>query len=446
MSRVDPSTPARPFQLWAWTLYDFANQPFATVIQTFVFAAYFTRSVATDPQTGTTQWGLAIGGAGLAVALGAPILGAIADQFGRRKVFIAAFSALGILAIAGLWFVQPGPNYVVLGLMLVVLGTIGTEGGSVFYNAMLPALAPHDRIGRWSGWGWCVGYLGGLGCLVVALLVFVMPDPSPIGLDRDQAEHVRATFLLSAVWFAVFALPMFLVTPDVPRTGKPVAAAVRDGMRQLLTTLRHVRQFGHIVRFLIAKLCYIDGLTTVFAFGGVYAAGTFDMTEQQVLTFGIALNITAALGAASFAWIDDILGGRNTILIALVGLMMSCAAILMVDDVRLFWTFGLVLGLFVGPVQAASRSYLARAAPPQYRNEFFGLYALSGKATSFLGPLVVGAVTALTQSQRWGLSTVMISFTLGLILLLTVPAHPPALGIPPNRTDLSRPPPSKRNT
>lgn len=418
-----PSSPssATRSQLLAWALFDWANQPFATVVQTFVFAAYFTRHVAADEATGVSQWGTTIGLAGLLIAVSAPILGAAADQGGRRKPWLLAFTLLSVAAMAGLWFVGPSTDFAVLGLALLALGTVTTEFANVFYNAMMPTLAPAGRVGRWSGWGWCAGYLGGLSCLVVALLVFVQPEPARFGLDRDQAEHVRATFLLSAAWLAVFALPLLLWTPDAPGTGKPLRRAVPDGVRQLVTTIRHVRRYRHIVRFLIAKMIYLDGLATVFVFGGVYAAGTFDMTEQQVLLFGIALNVTAALGAAGFAWIDDAIGSRATILVSLVGVAVPAGGILLVDAQAWFWGLGLLLGVFVGPVQAASRSYLARVAPADLRTEMFGLYALSGKATAFAGPLLVGWVTWWTASQRVGMATIVIFFAAGFALLWSVP-------------------------
>jgi UMF1 family MFS transporter len=412
----------RTVGLLSWAMYDWANSSFATVIQTFVFAAYFTRRVAADEAIGSAQWGNAISLAGLCVAIGGPVLGAIADQNGRRKPWIASFSLLCIAATALLWFVRPAPGYAWPALLLVAVGTVGFEYASIFYNAMLPSLAPPDAVGRWSGWGWSLGYIGGLVCLALALVALVRPETAWFTLDAEAAENVRATFLLVAGWYLVFALPLLLFTPDQRRARLPATEAVKRGCRQLLDSLGQVRQYGHIVRFLIARMIYIDGLATIFAFGGVYAAGTFDMTEQQVLLFGIGLNITAGLGAAVFALLDDRVGGKTTILLALLGLIFSGTLILLVSTPKLFWTFGLLLGLFVGPAQASSRSYLARVAPENLENEMFGLFALSGKATSFLGPLLVGWITYLSGSQRLGMSSVIGFFLLGGLLMLTVPS------------------------
>jgi UMF1 family MFS transporter len=407
--------------LVSWAVYDWASSAFATLIQTFVFAAYFTRQVAENPTIGSVQWGNMVGLTGLMVAVGGPILGAVADQSGRRKPWVAAFTFLCVAATALLWFVKPSQTYAWAALILVGIGTIGEEYGAIFYNAMLPSLVQPDRLGRWSGWGWGLGYAGGLVCLVVALFGFITPDHPWPGLDQSSAEPVRATFVLTAAWFFLFSLPLLLATPDVPGTGKPLPKAALDGVKQLMDSFRRVRNYGDIIRFLIARMVYIDGLTTIFAFGGVYAAGTFDMTEQQVLVFGIALNVTAGIGAVCFAWIDDWIGGKRTILLSLAGLAIPALFMLLVKSLALFWILGLILGVFVGPVQAASRSFLARIAPETLRNQMFGLYALSGKATSFLGPMAVGWVTYATGSQRMGMSVIVALLIIGGFLMLGVP-------------------------
>jgi UMF1 family MFS transporter len=225
----------------------------------------------------------------------------------------------------------------------------------------------------------------------------------------------------------VFSLPLLLKTPDAPGRGKPFRRAIGDGARQLIQTIRHARRYSGLVRFLIAHLVYIDGLTTLFLFGGVYAAGTFGMSERDVLLFGIALNVSAGIGAAAFSWLDDALGSRRTILLSLAGLIVTSSATLLVQSATLFWVCGCVLGLFVGPTQAASRSYLARAAPANVRSEMFGLYALAGKATAFAGPLLVGLVTHLAGSQRIGLGVVVALLIAGFALMFRTPeAHAPA--------------------
>ncbi|MGF2733714.1 MFS transporter [Marinobacter sp. DUT-1] len=408
--------------LWSWALYDWANSAFFTIILTFVFAQYFSVSVVQDEVAGTNAWGNIVGISGVFIAILAPMLGAIADQSGRRKPWLISFTLLCVVSCAMLWTVTPDQDQFWNAALWVGLGTLGAEFAFIFYNAMLPDMASQERTGRWSGWAWGLGYAGGVTSLVVALYGFIETDANLFNLDRDQAEHVRATFVLVAVWYLVFALPAFIFTPDRPPTGLNLAAAARAGFVQLKESIAHVRQYKDIVRFLIARMLYTDGLATIFTFGGVYAAGTFNMAPTEVLKFAIALNVTAGLGALGFAWIDDALGGRNTILLALVGLGSSALAILLVDSATAFWVWGMILGIFVGPLQSASRSHLARVAPPHLQTQMFGLFAFSGKATAFAGPLLVGAVTALTDSQRWGMSTILVFLLVGFVLMLKVPA------------------------
>ncbi|MDT8410522.1 MAG: MFS transporter [Wenzhouxiangellaceae bacterium] len=410
--------------MWAWAFYDWANSAFSTVILTFVFARYFSQSVVGDEIAGTEYWGNIVGTAGIAVALLAPVLGAIADRSGRRKPWLVFFTLLCVTASAMLWFVRPDIDDFWWAAIWVGLGIAGAEFAFVFYNTMLPDLVGHQRIGRWSGWGWGLGYAGGVACLLVALFGFVQADVPLFGLDldREQAEHIRATFVLVAVWYLAFALPLFFFTPDRPATGLGFRQAVRAGLGQLGQSLAQLGKYGDILRFLVARMLYVDGLATLFAFGGVYAAGAFGMGQAEVLRFGIAINVTAGLGALGLSWVDDLIGGRNTILLALIGLISCGAGLLVVDSVAWFWGFAMTLGVFVGPLQAASRSYLGRAAPERLRNQMFGLFTFSGKATAFVGPLLVGTVTAATQSQRWGMSTILVFFGFGFLLMLSVPA------------------------
>jgi UMF1 family MFS transporter len=410
--------------LVAWALYDFANSSYAAIIQTFVFAAYFTESVATSPARGQQQWGYAVAAAGLLVALGGPMLGAIADHTGRRKPWIACFTLVCVASAAALWFVHPTPDHAWRAVWIVGIGIVGTEFSELFYNAMLPVLAPVEKIGRWSGWAWGLGYLGGLLCLLVALYGLVLPDPW-WPLPRDEATHVRATCLLVAAWSLIFALPLLFLTPDEPPTGVPWGRAIRMGLSQLAQSVRDARRHAGLLRFLFARMLYTDGLATLFAFGGIFAATTYGMDTEHVLRFGIALQISSGLGAAVFAWLDDRVGGRTTIVITLLALVPLTLGALLVRSESWFWILGVGLGVFVGPVQAASRSYLARMAPIDVRNEMFGLFALSGRATAYVGPLLVGTITAATGSSRAGLLVVPALLIAGLLLLIGVPRDTP---------------------
>lgn len=404
--------------LASWCLYDWANSAFPTIVTTFVFSVYFTRAVADNPVDGAVQWSHSVTAAALAVVLGAPALGAIADGLGRRKPWLLAFTALTVVATLALWLVRPSPSHVLAGQVLYAAAATFYGFAMVFYDSMLRRIAPPGYIGRMSGWGWALGYGGGLASLVIALVLLVNADPPPFGLDREPYEHVRATSVLVAVWFGLFAIPLFLFTPDRPPTGKSIRDAMQTGLRSLTTTMRQLLANRAIARFLLAHMFYTNGLNTLFAFGGIYAAGTFQMSFTEVLTFGIALNVTAGLGAAGFAWVDDLIGSKKTVLIALSALSVLGLALVLVEAKPLFFVLGCLLGIFVGPAQAAGRALMARLAPKDLETEAFGLYELAGKVTIFAGPLLLGLATDLFRSQRVGMSTILMFFVAGIIILL----------------------------
>jgi UMF1 family MFS transporter len=406
--------------LLAWSLFDWANSPTPTIVITFIFAPYFARAVVGDETSGLELWSWGMAASALVIALISPLTGAIADAAGRRKPWVGGFTLLTVIATALLWFAAPEAAWTIPVLVLVVLVNIGFETSTVFYNAMLPDLAPPHRMGRLSGWAWGLGYAGGIACLLLALCVFIMPEQAPFGLDAVPQGGVRVSALLAAGWLIVFGWPMFVFTPDRPSARLPVATAVARGWRRLIETGRELSRHSEIVRFLVARLLYIDGLNTLFAMGGIYAATAFAMDEKSVLIFAICLNVSAGLGAAAFAWLDDWLGSRRTIVIALLCLIVCGAGILVVEEQAMFWTLGTLLGTFIGPVQSASRSLMARMAPPEMTGEMFGFFALSGKVTSFIGPLLVGTVTALSGSARLGMSVIIVLMLAGLAVLLTV--------------------------
>ena len=416
---------AKPTSLKAlisWCFYDLANTSFAAIIETFVFSSYFVRSVATNPTEGMALWGFTLGTIGLVIAFLGPILGALADQSGHRKTWLFATTTLCVIATSLLWFVKPSPDYVDYALFLVSLGILGSESSTIFYNAMLPSLASPNNIGRWSGWGWSFAYFGGVFSLSLSLLVFVDPDADFFSfLNRGEEEHIRATFLLAGLWYTLFSLPLFLFTPESKGTGKSAKRAIIDGFTQIKASIHILKRYPHIFRFFIARMFYADALVTLFAFGGIYAASTFNLSEQNILLFGILMNISAGVGAAVLACFDDWLGGRKMIVMCLICLIVFSVSIAFSQTQAQFWFFGLLLGLFVGPVQASSRSYLSRVTPKSLRNQMFGFNTLSGKATSFLGPMLVGWSTYVLGNQRAGLSVIVVFFVIGLIIVWTLP-------------------------
>ena len=413
-------TPVSRLGQFSWALYDWANSAFSAVIVTFVFATYFSQGIAANPTVGTAQWSWAVTASGIAIAITAPILGAVADAGGRLKPWLFGFTWASIAGCFALWYARPEVQYVLYALVVFGLTTFLYEIAQVFYNAMLPEIAGRERIGRISGWAWGLGYFGGLACLTFTLFAFVQTETPLFGLSEEDAEHVRVVGPLVGTWYLVFSLPLLLFTPDREPTGRRLREAVPEGLRKLWGTVRNVRHYREIAKFLIARLFYTEGLNTLFLFGGIYAAGTFGMDTAQVIQFGILLNVTAGVGAFAFGWIDDWIGAKRTILIALACLILIGLTAVLVTDRLLFWIIGGVLGLFVGPAQAASRSLMGRIAPAEVRTEMFGLYALSGKITAYLGPLVLGTVTLFTGSQRLGVATILLFWLLGALLLLTV--------------------------
>lgn len=400
-----------------WTLYDFANSAFTTLIVTFVYSAYFTSTIASDETRGTEWWSLGITLSAILVAVLSPILGALADAGRHRKVYLMIATWLAIGATALLFFPKAGD--VRFALIVFVVANVCYELGYVFYNAYLPEIAPPSKIGRISGYGWGLGYLGGLACMLVALGALIQPEIPWFGISREEGEHIRAVNLLVAVWFLVFSIPLFVWMPDAcGNQTKPNPRPVRTALHGLATTFHEIRtEYRTIFRFLIARLIYNDGLITVFAFGGIYAQGTFGFSMEEILIFGIVLNVAAGLGAWVFGVVDDRIGARPTILISLVGLTIATVIAVMTSSKGIFWGASMFIGFLAGPNQSASRSLMGRLAPKGKENEFFGFFAFSGKASSFLGPLLLGQLTALFGSQRAGLSSTALFFIVGGFLL-----------------------------
>lgn len=417
----------------SWALYDFANSPFTTLVVTFVYGTYFSEAIAANPVEGQAFWGFAITVTALLVALSSPVLGAVADQGGYRKRFVVAATLICAAATAVLFGVLPG--HVISALFWFVIANVAYEVGTVFYNAYLPDLATPSDIGRISGWGWGLGYFGGLLALVAALVMLVQPDaliagltdlglPLPdgpwFGFSTENGENIRATNLLVSVWLLVFSLPLFFFVHE--RRKPPVArrSVLKGSLAQLRSTFRTVRKHREAVKFLLARLVYNDALVTIFAFGGIYAAGTFGFSIADVLVFGIVINLAAGIGAIAMGYLDDHIGAKRTVVVSLLGLIFAAAISSLAQDRAWIWLAGIIIGIFSGPNQAASRSLMGRFVPEGMENEFFGFYAFSGKLTAFIGPFLLGLTTSLVGSQRAGIAVIIVLFVIGLLLLMPV--------------------------
>jgi UMF1 family MFS transporter len=404
----------------AWCTFDWANSAFPTLVVTFVFAPYFTEHVAHNNIIGTQQWGNTIALSAFLIAILSPLFGAIADNRGRRKPWLGFFVCLTIIASFLLWYTESSPQATYWILSCVLFGYLGFAVGTVFYNAMLSDLVPRHYVGRISGWAWGLGYIGGLACLGVALVLFINNGEAFFQLDPTKKEHIRICGPLVAVWLGLFSLPLFFCSPDRPDTGRSLGEATKKGIVLLGQTIKSLSQHKNILYFLIANMLYMDGVNTIFAFGSIYAAGTFGFTFDQVIILGIVMNIAAACGAAVFAFMDDFVGAKATILTTLLMMIVGTAGLVVTTSDLGFWLFALLVSFAVGPVQAASRSLMVRLAPRDIATEMFGLFALSGRATTFLGPWLAGMATVHFGSQRFGVAMILLFLVLGPLTLFLV--------------------------
>ena len=412
-------------EVLAWSLYDFANQPFTTIIVTFIYSAFFVNVIAENEQEGTFLWSNAIAITAVVVSLLSPILGAIADKGGFRKFFLILSTIICAFFSILLYFPNVGQVY--FALTCFVIANIAFEMGSVFCNSYLLDLSNSKNFGRISGYAWGLGFIGGLLALFLSLFLFDIKNP----------DEIRKINILVGVWFLLFSLPTFLFVNDKKRE-KLNKQHIYSSFSSIKETFRTIANYRQIYRFLIARLFFNDGLITIFALGGVYAVGTLDFSFEEVLILGIVLNFSAGLGSFLFGYIEDKIGAKKMINISLFILIASILIAFIApythsfDDVVLyikkidfyytltcpqfmFWIAGILIGLMVGPNQSCSRSLMARLTPKEKQNEFFGFFALTGKATSFLGPLSFGIVTKF-YSQQMALWVVIILLLIGFIL------------------------------
>lgn len=437
--------------IFSWMLFDWAAQPFFTVIITFIFGPYFVSRLAQDAATGQAAWGYTITVSGIIVAVLAPMLGSVADATGTRKPWIAVFALIKIITLMLLWFASPGSD-LWLPAMCIVLATVAAEFSIVFNDSMMPRLVPEAEIGRISNLGWGLGYLGGLVVLFTVLL-FLSGSPTDgktllglepwFGLDAAQGEDARITGPFSALWYLIFILPMFLFTPDGGK-GLPLKKAVKSGLVELKNTLVELKQRAGVLRFFIARMIYQDGVNGLLALGGTFAAGMFGWQTMEMGIYGILLLIVAIGGCLVASWLDAHLGSKRLVLLSLICLVTACVGIISTgpgytlfgwvqlapqDSGALFGTaaekayilFGLLIGIAFGPVQASSRSYLARSVSPEEAGRYFGIYALSGRVTSFLAPMSVATLTLYTDSARIGMSALIVFLLVGLLMLWVTP-------------------------
>jgi UMF1 family MFS transporter len=455
VNRIDwtGTQPARASRkgIWGWMLFDWAAQPFFTVVTTFIFGPYFVSRLTEDPVSAQTMWSNMATISSVIIAILSPILGSIADQSGARKPWIGFFAVIKIASLCGLWFAAPG-SPVIYPMIFMILASIAAEFSIVFNDSMMPRLVSRDEVGKLSNTAWGLGYLGGM-IVLIAVVALLAASPETgrtilgldplFGLDPHTGEDARVTGPISAIWYLVFILPMFFFTPDAKR-GLPFAAAARSGLGEVKKTLAELKTRRAILRFLLARMIYQDGVNGLLILGGAFAAAMFGWATIEIGIYGIILNVVAIFGCLIASRVDARIGSKATVVISLTMLLIATAGIVSTgpgytffgllelpsaDTGGLFGTaaekayiaYGLLIGLAFGPVQASSRSYLARSVSPGEAGRYFGIYALSGRATSFMATLFFSVVTYMTGSSRLGMATLVLFLAGGLILLIRTP-------------------------
>lgn len=428
-----------------WMFFDWAAQPFHTLIITFIFAPYFAGQVAANPTEGQAVWGFAAGLGGLIIAVLSPILGAISDATGPRKPWIFGFSVLAVVGIFALWYVPPAADQatITFGLAAFVVALIGFEFAAVFNNAMMPGLVSREKLGSLSGNAWALGYAGGLICLIAMLLLMVADPVSgktligiiPIlGLDPAQFEGDRASGPLTAIWYIVFIIPLFLFTPDAPRRER-ISGAIRDGLVDLWQTIRNISKERSLFSFLVSSMIYRDALNGLYTFGGIYAVGVIGWTTLQLGVFGILASITGIGGSILSGWLDTRIGTKTVVVANILVLIVASALVISISETQVlfmpvaegsslpdiaFYLAGALIGAAGGGLQSSSRPLLVDQSTPERVGEAFGLYALSGRATAFLAPWAIGVFTVAFDSQRIGITPILVLFVIGMLLLIPV--------------------------
>ena len=412
-------------KIFNFALYDFANSAFTTIIITFIFATYFATQIAPNPVLGQTYWGWTIGITGFFIAIIGPIAGSFADKKNRIVFFIRCFSLLCISFTALLWFSKPSQSYLLYTLVIVGIANFFYELSLIFYNSLLKDISTSKNLGKSSGFGFALGYIGGIVILLISIKLFIDTDSLPFGLTKEESQNIRAIALLVSIWFLIFSIPFlfFVIKETKKKITKSVSSNLTKSVSSNFMDLKKLvwnRRFSVLGKFLIARMLYADGLNAIIVMGGIFAVGVFNLEIKELLKLSVLMNVTAFIGAFMGGVANDRFGSKIVIIFSLVGLIFSSIAILFIYSKSAFFFLAAINGLFIGPVQSASRVVITSLLNKSNQGKGFGLFATSGKLTSFLGPLLVSTVTFLTNSQRIGFSAAIILLLAGLIILLNI--------------------------
>ncbi|MEV7694232.1 MFS transporter [Microbacterium sp. NPDC089189] len=410
----------------AWGLWDWGSAAFNALATTFVFSVYLTSSSFGDATSTSAALSWALAGAGIIVLITAPVTGQRSDISAHRKRWLAINTAVVVVALALMFFVEPDPAYLWFGLALLAIGTVFFELAGVNYNAMLAQISTPSTIGKVSGFGWGMGYIGGIVLLLIVYFGFINPEVGLFGVTSEDGLAIRVSMLVAAAWFALSAIPVFFAVPEnKPLFVAPERIGFFESYRLLFRNIARLwRESRHTVYFLLSSAVFRDGLTGVFTYGGILAAGTFGFSPSEVIVFAIVANVVAGVATIASGSLDDRFGPKPLILVSLVGLVISGLCVFLFHDggQTMFWIFGLILCLFVGPAQSASRTFLARLIPAGREGEVFGLYATTGRAAVFLAPTAFGVFVTIGGAQYWGILGIVLILLIGLALLIPVRA------------------------
>ena len=393
-------------------LFDWANSPYSTIIITFIFSSYFVNVIAENKVEGTSLWGWTIALSGIFITLLSPVFGILADA--RKKLSKTIIVLSTLIVCSGsflLWFSMPSVNFIFYTLIIIFFTNTFFEFSQVFYNARLLDFKSKMALGKFSGIAWGSGYIGGIMCLLLVLILLILPEYNLLGLNKEKYEHIRFCGVIVCFWYLIFSIP-FLINYDHQNFDKKKLPFAKV-FKVLFKTIKEKNKFN----FLVARMFYTDGLITLFSFGGIYASGVFNFSFYEIIYFGIALNISAALGSFLLGYLEDIVGIKKILTISLIGLISIAFSILIINSKLLFWILGVALGFFIGSIQSSSRTALIRISKEKDLNKMFGLYAVSGKVTNFLGPMLVASFTLYFESQRAGMASILIFLIIGLLLL-----------------------------
>ena len=431
---------------YSWTMFDFANQPFYTLIMTFVFSVYFTDVFITGDD-GAQKLTLTQTISGLAIAILSPVLGSITDIKGNRKLLMGITSILFVIGMALLWYSPPGaPDGIWIVMFGLILASAMVGFSEVFNNSVLATIETPENSGWLSGMGYGLGYISGLVALILFLIIFVWPGgetDSLFGLNTSEYEHIRIVGPLCAIWYAFFIIPLFLFTPDLKKKQISTYDSIKVGLTNFINTFREVRKYKNIFTFLITRMFYQDALNALFVVGGVYASMVVGMTLTQVLILGIILNILSGPSSIYGGYLNDLIGSKNVINLSLWGLLVSGILGLSIDKDTIFYFFSVseysasvenftvgifnsvsqityicvVIGIsiFYGPAQTASRALMLKLAPQDKMTEFFGLYAFAGKSTAWLVPGLMSLILAFTGSLQYAMISIVLFNLIGIV-------------------------------